>query len=129
MAIVVAIAGKIGSGKTTITKSLAKLLQWPRAGFGDYVRAVARKRGESQAREHLQELGTQLLRNDPREFCKAVISSAEWRPGEGLIIDGLRHAETIGIIRELVSPAVLKIVLISVPEETRFQRLKERGGR
>ena len=127
MAIALAIAGKIGSGKTTVTKSLAKTLGWPRASFGDYVRAVASTRGVPQTRAHLQDLGTLLLRDDPREFCRAVLSNAGWETGQSLVIDGLRHAETIEIIRELVSPAVLRIVLISVSDETRLRRLAERG--
>jgi dephospho-CoA kinase len=127
MAIAVAVAGKIGSGKTTITKCLAKVLGWPCASFGDYVRSVARDCGQSQGREHLQNLGTQLLRSDPHDFCRAVLSTAAWTPGDSVIIDGLRHTETIEILREIVSPAVLKIVLISVSEEIRLRRLKERG--
>jgi dephospho-CoA kinase len=127
MAMVVAIAGKIGSGKTTITKSLASELGWPRASFGDYVRSAASARGLAQSRTNLQELGTLLLRSDPREFCKAVLTSARWQTGESLIIDGLRHAETIPILRELVTPAVLKIVLVAISEDTRLKRLAERG--
>jgi dephospho-CoA kinase len=127
MVMAVTFAGKIGSGKTTITKSLAKTLGWPRVGFGEYVRSVARERGEPQTRKHLQELGTRLLADDPHQFCKAVLLSAEWRRGESLIIDGLRHVETIEIIREFVSPAILRIVLLSVPEQARIRRLKERG--
>lgn len=127
MAIAIAVAGRIGSGKTTVTKSVALSLGWPRASFGDYVRAVAKERGLPQTRTQLQELGTSLLRSDPPQFCAAVLHHSGWRLGENLIIDGLRHAETIPIIRGLVAPAPLKIVLISVPEETRLKRLAARG--
>jgi dephospho-CoA kinase len=127
MAMVVAIAGKIGSGKTTLTKSLANELGWPSASFGDYVRSAATARGLTESRKNLQELGTLLLRSDPHAFCSDVLANAPWQAGESLIIDGLRHAETVPILRELVAPAVLKVVLIEISEHTRLNRLIARG--
>jgi dephospho-CoA kinase len=127
MPLVVAFTGKIGTGKTTITKSLAEALGWPRASFGDYVRKVVREQGLPETRYNLQRVGTKLLRSDARGFCNSVLSSCGWSPGQSLIIDGLRHAETIGIIRGIVEPASLKIVFVSVPDATRLKRLRERG--
>lgn len=125
--VAVAFAGKLGSGKTTVTRSLAEALGWPRAGFGDYVREAVRRRGLEGTRENLQRVGSQLLDSDPETFCTSVLLSCGWRSGQNLIIDGLRHVETIEIIRKLVYPAALKIVFISVPESTRLQRLRQRG--
>ena len=123
----VAFAGKLGSGKTTVTRSLAEVLEWPRAGFGDYVREAARKQGVEGTRENLQAVGSQLLDSDPGAFCASVLLGCGWKAGQNLIIDGLRHVETIEIIRKLVFPAALKIVFISVPEPTRLERLRQRG--
>jgi dephospho-CoA kinase len=127
MLLAVAFAGKIGSGKTTVTTALAKALGWPRASFGDFVRKVARERGVPETRRNLQELGTRLLESDAFDFCNSVLSSSGWRTGENLIMDGLRHVETVEIIRKLVQPAVLKIVSVSVSEATRAHRLRNRG--
>jgi hypothetical protein len=80
-----------------------------------------------QTRENLQVIGTQLLMGDPLAFCSSVLSSCGWQPGKDLVIDGLRHQITIPIIRRLIQPAAMKIVCISVPEEIRLQRLKDRG--
>ena len=123
----VAFAGKLGSGKTTVTRSLAEALGWPRASFGDYVREVVRKQGLEETRENLQRVGTQLLERDRESFCTSVLLTCGWKAGQNLIIDGLRHVETIEIIRKLVYPAALKIVFISVPESTRLVRLQQRG--
>jgi dephospho-CoA kinase len=127
MPIVIAIAGRIGSGKTTLSKDLANALQCMRASFGDYVRGAVQERGLPPTRENLQVIGTQLLIGDPRRFCSSVLSSCGWQPGKDLVIDGLRHIMTIPIIRRLVEPAAMKIVYVSVPEEIRLQRLKDRG--
>ncbi len=127
IAIAVALAGKIGSGKTTVTSSLAHLLRWHRASFGDYVRLIVRERGLPETREELQRVGTEILRENPRHFCSSVLLNCGWTCRENLIIDGLRHVETIEIIRKLVEPAPLKIVFLSLDEETRIERVKRRG--
>jgi len=127
MPLVVAFAGKIGSGKTTITKSLAEALGWSRTGFGDYVRKVVREQGLASTRENLQRVGTEMLRRDVNNFCKSVLSNGGWQPGENLIIDGLRHVETIEVIRKAVRPADLRTVYIYVPEKARLARLRQRG--
>jgi dephospho-CoA kinase len=123
----VAFAGKLGSGKTTVSQSLAEVLGWPRACFGDYVREAVRKAGLQGTRENLQAIGTELLEKDPKEFCSSVLLSCGWKTGQDLVIDGLRHVETIEIIRKLVHPAILRIVFITLPESTRLQRLEKRG--
>ena len=127
MAFVIAIAGRIGSGKTTLSKDLASALSCPRATFGDYVRSQVEARGLPLTRENLQVIGTQLLLNDPTAFCKSAISMSGWRPVSDLVIDGLRHLMTIPIIRENTAPAEWRIVYISVPEDIRLKRLSDRG--
>ena len=49
---VVAIAGPIGSGKTTTAAFLARQLAWPQAGYGDTIRAIAAERGLPASRDH-----------------------------------------------------------------------------
>lgn len=124
--LVIAFSGKLGSGKTTISNATATALGWPLVGFGDYVRKVVRERGLEGTRENLQAVGTELLEGDSYDFCKAVLSSGGWIAGEPLLIDGLRHVRTIAIIQELISPAKLKIISISVSEATRLRRLGQR---
>lgn len=128
MSKVVAFAGKIGSGKTTITKSLADLFDWPRASFGDYVRAAARQRGMKDTREVLQALGTEILRADPGKFCQSVLAHCGWNAGQNLLIDGLRHEETIEIIKGLTRATTVSIVFVKISEEVRLERLMGREG-
>jgi len=127
MAVVYAFAGRMGSGKTTLTKALAKAVGCKRASFGDYVRHVVKGRGLKQTRENLQKIGTELLEQDRLGFCSEVLYHSGWTPGEPLVIDGLRHAETIELIQQLVSPLRLKIVYIKVDDGIRLERLSARG--
>jgi dephospho-CoA kinase len=121
----VAFAGKIGSGKTAVSIALAKTLGWSRSSFGDYVRVQTQERGLPTNRHNLQLVGTELLRDDIRSFCHSVLRSSGWTKGHNLVIDGLRHVETIEIIRELVHPAKLRIIFVDVSDATRIQRLRQ----
>ena len=42
--VVLAFAGGIASGKSTLSSGVSRALGWPRVSFGDYVRRVARER-------------------------------------------------------------------------------------
>ena len=127
MAAVLAFAGRIGSGKTTLTTALAEALGCKRASFGDYVRYVVNARGMPATRENLQRIGTDLLEHDKLVFCDAVLRYSGWTPGTSLVIDGLRHAETIDLICQLVSPLKFRIVYLEIDEDTRLERLGLRG--
>lgn len=123
-AIVVGFAGKIGSGKTTLSSRVAESLGWPYASFGAYVRAVAHQRGLDESREVLQEIGASLVK-DPETFCREILDQAAWRPGSPLIIDGVRHVEVVEALRRLVAPSSLRIVFIQVTDKARVSRLPE----
>jgi dephospho-CoA kinase len=127
MTVTIAIAGKICSGKTTIATALAKLLDCPRASFGDYVREVVANRELPPTRVNLQQVGAEILKTGTDDFCKAVLLQSGWIPGQSLVIDGLRHEETIEPIRQQVKPSELKIVFLSIDERTRSSRLAQRG--
>lgn len=127
MAYVLAIAGKIGSGKTSLTAALSETLGWLHASFGDYVRYRVSERGLQLTRENLQRVGTEILEADKLAFCTNVLMYFGWSRGESLVIDGLRHSETIPLIQQLVSPALLRIIYIDVDEQTRVQRLGAKG--
>ena len=127
MTFVIAFAGKIGSGKTTISTAISKVLGCKRASFGDYVRQVASRRGLECTREILQYVGTEALETDKLEFCKNVLEYSGWSQGEPLVIDGLRHSETIPLLNQLVSPAQLRIVYMDIDEQSRFERLGIHG--
>ena len=43
--LVIGFAGRIGSGKSTLSSEVAERLGWRRASFGDYLRTVAKSSG------------------------------------------------------------------------------------
>lgn len=127
MTLVLAFAGKIGSGKTALSGAVSEALGWRRASFGDYVRHVVSGRGLMETRENLQRIGTELLEADMFEFCRRVLTHSGWSNGEPLIIDGLRHAETAPLISQIVEPAEMRIIYIDIDQQSRLNRLTRRG--
>ena len=121
---VLAFAGKIGSGKSTLSEEVANALQWKRASFGDYVRTVAKSQGLETSREVLQELGASLAKK-PEEFCRAMLAHYGWQSGEPLVIDGVRHKEILDALRLIVAPLEVRVVYLDIDEEKRHQRLMQ----
>lgn len=125
---VIALAGKIGSGKTSIAVALAHKLDCPRVGFGDYVRSEATKRGLNPgSRQVLQELGESLLRQDLDGFCEAVLSQADRAPDGGLIVDGVRHVTVLDTLHRLLSPSPVRLIYLAATDEARQLRLAAAG--
>lgn len=123
MAFAIAFAGKIGSGKTTMSAAVSRALGCKRASFGDYVRHIVSNRGLQLTRENLQRVGTEVLEADRFAFCKNVLEYSGWSQGESLVIDGLRHSETIPLLNQLVSPTRMWIAFLEIDEQSRFERL------
>ncbi len=128
MPIILAFAGGVGSGKSTVSSAVARDLGWPRTSFGAYVRAKAQSRGlNPRAREVLQAIGEQLVKDECATFCSAVLSCPDWRRGQPLVVDGIRHVEVLEQIRRMVAPQEVQLVFIEVTDEERAARLQDRG--
>lgn len=124
--LVVCFAGGIGSGKSVVSQRVAETLGWPRVGFGDYVRAVARERGLDETRKTLQEVGAELAARDLEDFCYRVVDQAG-SSGQSLIVDGIRHLEVMDAVRRIVWPAAALLIFVDVARDERERRTLERG--
>jgi dephospho-CoA kinase len=124
--VVLAFSGSIASGKSTLSGEIAEVLQWSRVSFGDYVRSVARHQGFSESREVLQAIGADLVEKDVEGFCRSVLDQVNWQSGQPIIIDGIRHAKVLNNLRQIVAPMRLYLILVTVDEATRSDRLLER---
>jgi adenylate kinase family enzyme len=122
-AFVLGFASRMGSGRRELSKRVATALALPRVSFGEYIRAEASRRGLSQSREVLQEIGESLVRDDCNGFCRAVLNQADWKPGESLVVDGIRHKQVEEILEEMVKPSLLLTVFLDVDDRLRFTRL------
>ena len=112
--VVVAFAGPIGSGKTTISRALAKKMHSKHAGFGDHFRAMASRLGlEPSDRVLLQRLGEEQVRLSPDNVCRELLSSNDWKPGDGtIVVDGVRHLEVLKALKNIVAPLPVFLVYV-----------------
>lgn len=125
--IVVCLAGRIGSGKSSVSRRLAAALGWRRVAFGDYVRdELARRGGDPTSREALQDLGQALVDADPNGFCAAVLAAAGFEPGGDLVLDGVRHVAIQRAVSELAQPSVARLLYLSADEAERLVRVAAR---
>jgi adenylate kinase family enzyme len=125
--LVISFSGRIGSGKTSITQTLAGLLEWPRTGFGDYLRArIAREGGDPNSREALQDLGQKLVDADSERFCRDVLSVARFEPGGFLLLDGVRHVDIQKCVSRLVVPSRSMLIHIAIDDSEVRKRVQSR---
>lgn len=118
----------MGAGKSHIGTRLSELVGWPVAGFGGYVRDVARERGlRVEDRGVLQQIGEELVRFRRERFCRAVLEEARWSAGVGAILHGLRHLEVLDTLRGLVRPVPVLVVHVEAPLALRWERLRARN--
>ena len=124
---VIGFSGAFASGKSTLSEAVAHALGCKRVSFGGVVRAAAKSRGLDTTRETLQQVGEELVSEDPDGFCNKVLESGGWNPGEGLVIDGIRHVDIAKRLERLVRPAEFRLVHLAAPRDVRVERLKSRG--
>jgi dephospho-CoA kinase len=122
--IVLAFSGRMGSGKSTISKYVADALGWKKASFGEYIRSFAKAQGLEPSREVLQELGELLVNRGPEDFCRSLLLHYQWSSGEPLVIEGVRHVAVLRALQKLVAPLALRLVHIELSEKTRRERLE-----
>ena len=127
--LVLVFCGQIGSGKSTLSSEVARALGWSYASFGGFIRSIAHSQGLDETREVLQELGAALVERSTDDFCRTLLAHYNWRSGEPLVIDGLRHKEVADALRHFVAPLDIRIVLLEVDEEIRRARLAKEKQR
>ena len=123
---VIGFSGQIGSGKSTLARAVAEELHWPCVSFGSCIRAIALSRGLELSREVLQTLGAELVESDPVNLCKIVVAQSSWKPGNPIVIEGIRHVGILRILEGIVTPLDVRLVFVTAPENLRAERLSIR---
>jgi|SRR5580700_5098121 hypothetical protein len=120
---VFALGGPSKSGKTSLGRRFAEELGLRFASFGDCVRKEATRRGLSNASTgQLQEVGLSLVTSDLVKFCQLVLKDAGFVPGEGLVVDGVRHFDTVRVLKNLCGEQPVKVIFLDSSLAVRRQR-------
>ncbi len=122
----IAICGRIGSGKSTVSAILASDLSIQVVSFGDYVRQMARRGGRPATRSTLQDLGDSLYqRLGASGLLQATLELAGVADDETVIFDGVRHIDVLTAIRRRAGKTVA--IYLDVSSEVRYQRRWSQG--
>ena len=117
--LILCFSGRIGSGKTSVSRRVAETLGAAWTGFGDFVRAVAASRSlDASSREVLQTLGAQLLQDHgPAWLCQQVIARAGWDGHRPLVVDGVRHVDVLNEIGRQLSAHRNVLFYLDLPDQ------------
>ncbi len=120
--------GRLGSGKTLVSKAVAAATgaQWN--SFSSTLKRIAGERGLPIERAALQSLGEVMVAENPREFCERVVAEAEPQTGPHFVLDGLRHEHIYRILTELSRPRRLFCIYIDAADDVRLRRITARDG-
>lgn len=120
----VCFSGKIASGKTSISRAVASRLDCDRACFGGYLREkIAREGGDPASRESLQNLGQRQIESDAELFCRAVLATGNFVPGEDFVLDGIRHIAVLSHLVQIAAPSEVCLIFIDAAVELRQSRV------
>lgn len=124
--LVVAVSGKLRSGKTRFSQELSRQLGWPRVAFGDYVRAAVKSEGgDPTCRRALQDYGLRRIEADVFDFCRCVLGQVEYDHHTNLIVDGVRHKIALESIQQLCMPMQTRLLYIKCADEIRYERANQ----
>jgi adenylate kinase family enzyme len=122
----IAIAGPIGAGKTTLTALLSTQLGWPRTAYGDVLRSDAAYRGLPASRVYLQQLAMEMISDGWEAFTAKLVQQANPAPGQGLIVDGLRHPGAAAALKAAVRPWHTYVINLDIPPGLGLDRAARR---
>ena len=120
---IIAFSGLPQTGKTTLARLLSRELHCKLVGFGDFVRQEARRRGiENATRRDLQDLGQALVSEDVLGFCRHVLETVSFSPGEQIVLDGVRHKDVLESMARLSPGQPIILIYLAASVETRKAR-------
>ncbi len=122
--LVIGIAGRIGSGKTSAGKYLSSRYGFQYLRYSQVLSEWLAKEPESKTR--LQEIGWEVMAGGMQaELNRRLISQIT--PHSDVAVDGLRHPVDYASLRSSFLPS-FHLVYIDSPRSDRWERLKSRGG-
>lgn len=118
----IVISGKIASGKTTLSKMLARRNQWQHLSFRQMLSEDLSSQSQQITRRNLQKRGEYLYKTLGEDgLLQRLLSTASTRQNDICIIDGLRFTEGVQILREIYDERCI-IIYLTVDDEIRKRR-------
>jgi len=122
------IAGKIGSGKTTIGKELANTLSYSHCSFSDFLKKELAKAKIEATRENLQKIGVDYINNKIDYFAEQVLKDCNYCETKSVVIDGLRHMQMLNVMQNTIGSGNVLLIYVDADEPELLARVMARDG-
>ncbi len=125
---VIGVAGRIGSGKDELVKTLERRCGIPTFSTGDIARKLAEERGMEISRANLHEISQQVIEEHEKGFfIRQLIRKIEAQKLQAASITGIRLPDDPDLLREHFGKDFSLVgVRVSDPH-MRFERIKQRN--
>jgi cytidylate kinase len=123
-----ALAGPMGAGKTTLAKELSRILRWPIGSTSSYIARITSSEGLEPTRSRIQSVGMNLIAADPKSFVRGFLENYAWSPGNGLIIDSARQPVFFSELVDAAAPSGVRLIFVEAPFHVRASRVDAREG-
>ena len=123
--ILLVFAGRTKAGKTTLAELYCGEHGLVKATFSDVVRRRASQKhpGIEQTTRLLQDVGAQLVTDDPSGFCREACKTTMFSRRSPAVLDGLRHKSLLPHLRALCPDLTVVVVYVEASNATRLRRI------
>jgi dephospho-CoA kinase len=127
MTLFIGLAGRIGSGKTVVSKQLQEKYGAREHRFSEILEDILDRLHLPHRREYLQKLG-KILREEFGQdvLVDAMRKSLEHEKAGVVVIDGVRYRNEVEMLRSLHKNI---LIFITAPPRLRYERTVKRGTR
>ncbi len=123
----IGLAGRIGSGKTTVSKHLQDKYDANERRFSEILEEILGTLRFPIKREYLQKLGKVLREEFGHGILVEVMKKKlEEETADAIVVDGVRYANEVDMLRSLKDSI---LIFVSAPPELRYERVVKRGTR
>ncbi|NPA86167.1 MAG: AAA family ATPase [bacterium] len=122
--IILGLAGKMASGKSTLARMLAENMGFKVLAFSEPVTFLCERLGFLPTRENLDKIAFAGLEYDKHFWDWIILGKLRETRAEKVVIDGVRSPGTARLLKKLGA----KIVLLKVSPEVAYRRSQQRGA-
>lgn len=124
MKLVIGLAGRIGSGKTSISKYIERKYGARQIKFSQILMDILDRLHVEKNRENLQKLGAGLRNVMGKDvIVNAFEKDLESLDADIIVIDGIRYMNEIEMLRRFENNI---LIFVDVPPEIRYERVRGR---
>ena len=88
---------------------------------------VARRGGDPNCRESLQDLGQRRIEQGAEAFSRKVLAAAGFVPGEDFVLEGVRHRAVLRVLGRIAAPSEVRLIFLRANLQLRSKRVRRRS--